>query len=106
LTATGADKPAMVALRTLYAAQNGRVLKGIIPDVPPGLHVMRWDGTTDRAFALWTDTDSSKITVQLPANIKTVTRWDGTTVQPTLTSTGRFVVMRETEGPLFVTMSK
>ncbi|MDO9002641.1 MAG: cellulase family glycosylhydrolase [Aquabacterium sp.] len=106
LTASGADKPAMVGLRNLYGAQNGRVLKGFIPDVPPGLHVLRWDGASDRAFALWSDTNASKITVQLPATIRTVTRWDGTTVQPTVTSTGRHVVMREADGPLFVTMAK
>ena len=106
LTADGADKPAMLGLRNLYAAQNGRVLKGIIPDVPPGLHVIRWDGTSDRAFALWTDGNSSKITVQLPSTIKTVMRWDGTTVQPAVTGTSRSVVMREADGPLFVTISK
>jgi len=82
------------------------VLKGLIPDVPPGLHVMRWDGTSDRAFALWTDGNASKITVQLPSTIKTVTRWDGTTVQPTLNGTTRTVVIREADGPLFVTISK
>lgn len=106
LTSTGADKPAMVGLRNLYAAQNGRVLKGLIPDVPPGLHVMRWDGTSDRAFALWTDGNTSKITVQLPSTVKTVTRWDGTTVQPTVSGSTRTVVIREVDGPLFVTINK
>ena len=106
LTNDGSDKPGMIAMRTLYSAQKGRVFKGFLPDVPPGLHVLRWDGTTDRAFALWTDTNDRKVTVELPSTIKTLTRWDGTVVQPTVTSTGRSVVMSEADGPLFATMTK
>ncbi len=102
----GSDKPGMVAMRNLYSAQNGRVFKGFLPDVPPGLHVLRWDGTNDRAFALWTETNDRKITVQLPSTIKTVTRWDGTTVQPTVNGSTRSVVIKEADGPLFVTMTK
>ncbi|RZI86220.1 MAG: hypothetical protein EOP38_02160 [Rubrivivax sp.] len=101
----GTDKPGMIAMRTLFSAQNGRIFKGFLPDVPPGLHVLRWDGSADRAFALWTDTNDRKVTVQLPSTIKTVVRWDGTAVQPTVTATGRSVVMSEADGPLFVTMS-
>jgi hypothetical protein len=106
LTSDGADKPGMVAMRNLYSAQKGRVFKGFLPDVPPGLHVLRWDGTSDRAFALWTDTNDRKVTVQLPSTIKTVTRWDGTTVTPTVNGSTRTVVMSEADGPLFVTITK
>jgi hypothetical protein len=106
MTTTGADKPGIIGLRSLYSAQNGRVFKGFLPDVPPGLHVLRWDGTSDRAFALWTDTNDRKVTVQLPSTIKTVTRWDGSTVTPTVNGSTRTVVMSEADGPLFVTITK
>jgi hypothetical protein len=102
----GSDKPGIVGLRNLYAAQNGRVLKGFLPDVPPNLHVLRWDGTTDRAFAIWTDRLSGSYTVTLPTTVSSVTLWDGTVITPTVSGTRKTVTITEASGPVFVKITR
>lgn len=104
LNADTSDKPAMQGLKSLYAAQNGRVLKGFLPDVPPGLHVLRWDGTTSKAFAIWSDAPAgSKVQVTLPASTTSVKFWDGSAV-PTVN--GNKFYLQESDGPVFVTIKK
>lgn len=98
------DKPSMTALRTLHAVASGRVFKGPLRDVPPVMHGVRWDGSADKVFALWTDTPEATVTVTLPANATVVKRWNGQTVSPTTTSSGRTITLREEEGPVFVTV--
>jgi hypothetical protein len=69
------DKPAMTAVRALYAAQNGR--------------------------ALWSDAPGEARTkVTLPGGTSSVQVWDGST-PPTLTRGGQFY-LQEADGPVFV----
>lgn len=97
------DKPAMVAVRSLYTAQNGRVLKGFQPNVPPGLHVLRWDGVTTKCFAIWSDAPAgSRVKVTLPSTATTIKMWDGS-LPSTLTS-GKQMYLQESDGPVFVTV--
>ncbi len=106
LTADGSDKPAIIGLRNLYAAQNGRVLKGFLPDVPPNLHALRWDGSTDQAFVVWTDRVNGAYTVNLPSKTSSVKLWDGTSLTPTLSGSQKQITVAETSGPVFVTVSR
>lgn len=96
------DKPAMTGARRLFAAQNGRTLRGLLSETPPGIHVLRWDGTTDRVFAIWNDSPGTPTTVTLPTNTIMVTLWDGT--QARIASGTNEVVLTEADGPIFVTL--
>lgn len=96
------DKPAMVGARSLYAAQRGRSLRGLLAQTPPGLHVVRWDGASDRVFVVWSDAATGSTTIKLPANTLTATLWDGT--RPTPGAARDEVTLNEESGPLFVTI--
>lgn len=97
------DKPSMVALRTLFAAQNGRTFKGFLPDVPPGLHVLRWDGATTKSFAIWSDAPTgSRVRLTLPGTATSIKMWDGTT--PSTLNASKQMYLQESDGPVFVTV--
>lgn len=106
LRSDGADKPAIVGLRSLYAAQNNRVLKGFLPEVPPNLHVLRWDGSADQAFVIWTDRTNGSYSVTLPAKTGSVKLWDGTAITPALSGTQKLITVSESDGPVFVTVGQ
>lgn len=99
------DKPAIVGLRSLYAAQNGRTFKGYLTDVPPGLHTVRWDGASDKVFAIWTDQDAqASMEVRIPLNATAIKRWNGTTFATTVVGSYRVLTLREEDGPVMVTL--
>lgn len=106
LTSTGADKPAMVALRNLYLAQSGRSYKGLVSDTAPGVHALRWDGASDKVFVLWVDdTRSNTVTVNLPAKTYGVTTWKGAEATTKIAATGQLQVdLTEAAGPVFVSI--
>lgn len=106
LTADGSDKPAILGLRSLYAAQNGRVLKGFLPDVPPNLHVLRWDGSTDQSFVVWTERINGAYSITLPSKTSSVKLWDGTVIMPTVSGGQKQITVTEANGPVFVTVSQ
>lgn len=97
------DKPGMVGARALYAAQNGRVLKGLLPNVPPGLHVLRWDGSADKAFVVWSDAPSGARTkITLPGTATQVQLWDGS--KPGSLTATKQLYLQESDGPVFITV--
>jgi len=98
LTAAGEDKPAMTALKSLYSVQNGRVFRGYVPDVPPGLHLLRWDGMADTYYVVWSDAGGRDVSVTLPPETSMVTSWTGISIDM---SKGVLAV-RESDGPVFV----
>jgi hypothetical protein len=105
LSQDASDKPAIVGLRSLYAAQNGRIFKGYLTDVPPGLHAVRWDGSSSKAFAIWADQDAQgSIEVKIPANAVAITRWDGSTVTTSSVGSLRVLTLKESDGPIMVTL--
>ena len=104
----GSDKPSIQGLRVLAAAQSGRTFKGFLPDVPPGLHVLTFEGTADKIFVIWADNAGVNSTITLPVKTTQVVNWDGTT-PPTLTTNldkSRTYVAQESAGPTFITVSK
>jgi hypothetical protein len=55
LDASGNEKPAMKAVRTLMQAVRGRKYAGIIKEAPAGMHAMRFEGSVDTMLIVWTD---------------------------------------------------
>lgn len=67
LTKDDQDKPAIEALRALYAAQSGRTFQGMATNAPPGLHVARWAGKGDVVYGIWADAGPRQFAVKLPS---------------------------------------
>lgn len=68
LTKDDQDKPAIQALRALYAAQSGRVFQGLATNAPPGLHVARWAGQGDVVYGVWSDAGARAFRLKLPSS--------------------------------------
>lgn len=103
LTANNEEKPALLGLRSLYNAQTGRVFKGYLPDVPPGVHVLRWDGTNDKTFVIWSEVVGQKVAVKLPVKMTAAKRWNGI---PAAVGSNNSMVLEEKDGPIFVTVDR
>ena len=103
----GSDKPGIVAMRMLAAAQSGRSFKGALSDVPPGLHVVKWESAVDRVFVIWADdpaTGSFKISI--PSNATTVKRWDGVGLMNNVVSGYYELALSESDGPIIARVLK
>lgn len=56
----GNPKPAMQAVRTVMAAAKNRQYTGLVGDAPGELHVMRFDGSSDVLFIVWSGTTQAR----------------------------------------------
>lgn len=104
LAADLGEKPAYVALKTLFNAVGALPFKGYLSDVPPSVHALRWgDATTGRVFVMWADNPDFSAKVTLPAGVKSVKNWLGAAIQPTTSSTGEVsITLSEQNGPVLV----
>lgn len=66
LDASGNEKPAMAAIRTLMALAGGRKYAGMVQETPEGIHAMRLDGSKDTVFIVWNDRLGERRTVEFP----------------------------------------
>ena len=64
LDASGAEKPAIQAVRTVMTAVRGRQYSGMIQRVPAGMHAMRFDGLADVLFIVWNDGAAKRRTIR------------------------------------------
>jgi hypothetical protein len=64
LDSDGHEKPAMRAVRHLMNSALTRTFSGLLPQPPPGVHVMRFDGSRDRLLVVWTDVPDEKTTFE------------------------------------------
>lgn len=107
LTNDGSDKPGIFAMRMLAAAQSGRSFKGALSDVPPGLHVVKWESGTDRVFVIWADDAASgSFKISIPSSAATVKRWDGLGLMNNLVSGYYEVALSEGDGPIVTRIPK
>jgi hypothetical protein len=107
LTNSGADKPGISAMRTLYSAQAGRSFKGTLADVPPGFHVVKWESDVDRVFAIWADDVSAgSYALRIPSTANTIKRWDGMGLMSTPNAGYYELTVAEKDGPIFVRIPK
>jgi hypothetical protein len=65
LDASGEEKPAMIAIRTLLHATNGRTYAGTVRELSPQIHAMRFDGTSNSLFIVWSDKPSRHQAVEV-----------------------------------------
>jgi hypothetical protein len=64
LDSAGNEKPAIKAIRTLMDLVDRHRYAGMAGETPPGLHAMRWDGSTDTILVVWSDRPSFRRTVE------------------------------------------
>jgi len=65
LDADGHEKPAMRAVRQLMNSVSSRRFKGLLPQPPPGIHAMRFDGAGDEELLIvWTDARKENTTLE------------------------------------------
>jgi hypothetical protein len=96
------DKPAIVAVRTLTAAAEGRTFMGFLPVGFSSMHAMLLVGPKDRVVALWNDAAGSITRVTVPAS-GTATDMLGHPVTIASDAGVRTVSVSELAGPLFLT---
>jgi hypothetical protein len=107
LTNNGSDKPGILAMRTLYWAQAGRSFKGPLADVPPGLHVVKWESPVDRVFAIWSDDASAgSYALRIPSTANVLKRWDGVSLSSTPNAGYYEMMVAEKDGPVVVRIPK
>jgi hypothetical protein len=94
-------KPAYVGLNTLWSIQSKSNFKGILSGLPIGLHVARFDSTTESIFAIWADQDQISYNLKLPNGILSIKSWDGSVISVT-----NNLSLKEDSGPLFITMKR
>ena len=97
------DKPAVVAVRTLAKAADGRLFTSFLPAGFTSMHAMLLVGASDRVVALWSDAPGSVTQVAVPTNAKGAVDMLGAPL--TLASDGGVtsVTVSESAGPVFVT---
>ncbi|MDR3456240.1 MAG: fibronectin type III domain-containing protein [Verrucomicrobiae bacterium] len=102
LTTGYSDKPAMTAVKALTAVARNRTFSGFIHTAPTTLTVMRFDGTNDQVFALWSfaPNTNSQVTVTVPTNA-TVKDMFGNPLTLSTSSNRLSMTLKETNGPVY-----
>ncbi len=100
----GAEKPAMIAFRTLTRIAADHTFAGMVLDVPDGAHAMRLDGSEDNVFAVWSDQPDSRITVRFSGEgFASATNLLGEPLK--MKESGHKdveITLAETEGPVYI----
>jgi Cellulase (glycosyl hydrolase family 5) len=104
LDESGADKPAMQALRTLTEAARDHAFAGMVQEVPDGVHAMRLDASADQLFAVWSEQPDSRITVRFPTEgFISATNLMGDPLKPRNRGHGETeIALPEVDGPVYV----
>jgi MYXO-CTERM domain-containing protein len=101
------DKPAMSALRTLSGFASQRRLTAIANavDAPPGLHVLRLDGASDRVLVVWTEIEGATVNVTLPTTaVASAVTMYGDPIAMADDGGRETIVVGEEAGPVYVTL--
>ena len=89
-------KPALAAMKTLAAVSQER-LSGLVPDLPGGVHAVRFHKGAETIYAIWTERGNIQLTSDLNGLVNAVD------VQgKNLPFSGRWT-LRETDGPIYLT---
>jgi hypothetical protein len=89
-------KPALYAMQTLVAASKGR-LTGAAPNLPAGLHALRFSNGGDAVYALWVDRGQVQLKVETQGLVQIAD-----TKGKSLPVSGSWT-LRETDGPVYLT---
>ena len=104
LDSDGHEKPAMQAVRHLMDSATNRKFIGMLPQSPPGVHAVRFDGATDRLMIVWTDVPNRNEALECVRNdLVSVTDMMGKALETKSGSKG-YVRIRiaENTGPVYV----
>lgn len=99
-----AEKPALVAVRTLSRLARGRAFAGLLNTGFSLLHAMKFDGANDTVIALWSEYVGRLITVDLPTNASVVS-FLGERRSLATTANGQQLTLQEADGPVYVTLT-
>jgi hypothetical protein len=104
------EKPAMQALRTLTSQASGRAYKGLVKDAPPGLHIMKLEGSNDLVFIAWNSLPNTSADLRLPIpGLLSTANYLGTPVSGVLqsgpTSYWSFQ-LDQADGPIYIRYAK
>jgi hypothetical protein len=104
LDSSGNEKPAMRAIRTLTEAVSGRKYAGMIQETPVGVHAMRFDGSADTIFIVWSDMPGDHRTIEYEKHdLMSVTDLMGNAVKPKNGPSGRArVEIDDAAGPIYL----
>jgi hypothetical protein len=100
ITAAGADKPAMTAIRTLNRAAQGRTLAGSLNLAQPLVNALRLDGANDTVWMLWSTSRSRDVQIGVQKPIRAMDMLGA--ALPLATA----YTLREANGPIYLTYSR
>jgi hypothetical protein len=107
LDAAYSEKESMQALRTLTSITKGQSSKGLISDVPPGLHIMRLESASDVVFVAWNSIAGATITLDVPlSGTPSVVNYIGAPVSGTASGSRVKFALREADGPIYIKYRK
>ena len=97
----GTEKPAMQAVRTLMSMARERVFVGMIRVVPTSLHVLRMDGPKDTVLAVWLDTPSQQLSIEVPQGTSAINLL-GDQLLLEQHGSSLILTLRESNGPVYL----
>lgn len=89
-------KPALAAMKALVAASKGR-LSGVAPDLPAGMHALRFSNGGDAVYAVWVDRGQVRLDVDTRGLAQVID-----THGKNLPLAGSWT-LRESDGPIYMT---
>jgi hypothetical protein len=104
LDSDGHAKPAMQAVRHLMDSAKNRKFIGMLPQPPPGVHAVRFDGENDELMIVWTDVANRNEVFECGRNnLVSVTDMRGKALETKAGSKGYLRIrIAENGGPVYV----
>jgi hypothetical protein len=97
------SKPALVAVQTLASVARNRTYAGLVHTAPSSLVAMRFDGTSDQVFAVWSFIPNSSVTVTFPLNASVMDIY-GKALIPEILVNSLALNVQESTGPVYITI--
>ncbi len=100
----GNPKPSFYAVRTLTNAAKNRVKRGMIDQLPPGIHAVRMDGASDRVIVIWNTEPTYNVPVTFTASgLTAITDMLGQSLPMQIDGQNRAsVTLNEAAGPVYL----
>jgi hypothetical protein len=104
LDSDGHEKPAMQAVRHLMDSATNRKFMGMLPQPPPGVHAVRFEGEKDELTIVWTDVPNRNAVFEcVRNNLVSVTDMMGKPLDMKAGSKGYLRIrIAENMGPVYV----
>ena len=97
----------MQALRTLSSMAQGRANRGLVGNLPTGLHLMRLEGTSDIVWVAWNSQPNTTISLRAPAGgLLAVSDCLGAPRTGTASGSQRVYSLVESDGPIYLSYTR